>query len=395
MKRGNVNRRKADRSGKIYLQMLPVVVWLCAVAAVVVLFHHRSQRVEVLGLAQGRIHQVAAPVDGRLKIVSVDLFEEVLKGQSLAVMCQGDVDAQISAIEAEIEHLTSQLAQVEDVMTAEAANLDTEIATTQRRLYADVENARLRILGLQIEIETDKVTLEERAMDLKAARELLKVDAIAPYEFEKAEALYNALARKVTHSQGLLAQAQQELAVARKESDAVAARQPMHPSVENALTVIRKQIGVQEKLIAQLTLQREAMKLTSPVDGRVVQIQVQASQAVFRRQGEDVVRRPMEVVAAGEPILVIAETEPAEIIVYLGQEYAARVTDQMPVQLVKKTEPALVADTQIARMGPVMELMPQQLWRDPGMAQWGRPVLIKIPPGFKVLPGEIVGIKGL
>jgi hypothetical protein len=228
-----------------------------------------------------------------------------------------------------------------------------------------------------------------------AARELLETDAIAPYEFQKAETLHNTLARKIEHSQVLLSEAQQELAEARKEYEAFAARQPVHPSVDNALTIIRKQIGVQEKLMAQLTLQRETMKLTSPVDGRVVQIQVEANQAAFRRQGEDVVRRPMEVVTAGDPILVIAESEPAEIIAYLGQEHVARVADRMPVQIVKKTEPVQIADTQITRMGPVMELLPQQLWRDPAVAQWGRPVLIKIPPGFNVLPGEIVGIKGL
>lgn len=394
MKRGNANR-KVRRSGRIHLQILPVVIWLCAVAAVVVLFRHRTQRFEVLGLAQGRIHPVAAPFDGRLKIVSVDLFDEVRKGQPLAILDQSDLDAQIAAIQAEIEHLASQLAPIEDEMRADAANLETELMASQRRLYADVENARLRILQHQIEIETDKVTLEELAMDLKAARELLETDAIAPYEFQKAETLHNTLARKIVHSQTLLSEAQKDLAEARQAYEAFAQRQPVHPSVDNALTIIRKQIGVQEKLIAQLSLQREALKLTSPVDGRVVQIQVQANQAAFRRQGEDVVRRPMEVVTAGDPILVIAETEPTEIIAYLGQEQVAAVADRMSVQLVKKTRPAQIADTQVTRLGPVMELMPQQLWRDPSVAQWGRPVLIKIPPGFNVLPGEIVGIKGL
>jgi multidrug resistance efflux pump len=395
MKRGNAKNKMAKRSGRIHLQILPVLIWLCAVAAVVVLFRYRTQQFEVLGLTQGRMHPIAAPFDGRLKIVSVDLFDEVRKGQALAILDQSDMDAQISAIEAEIDHLSSQLAQIEDSMRADAANLETEMTATQRRLYADVETARLRILGQQIQMEGDKVTLEELAIDLKAARELLEADAIAPYEFEKAEALYNALARKIGHNQGLLEQAQQDLAVARKEYEAFAVRQPVHPSVDNALTVIRKQIGVQEKLIAQLTLQREALKLTSPVDGRVVQIQVQANQAAFRRQGEDVVRRPMEVVSAGDPILVIAETEPTEIIAYLRQEQVGAVSERMSVQVVKTTAPAQVADSQIIRMGPVMELMPQQLWHDPGVAQWGRPVLIKIPPGFKVLPGEVVGIKGL
>jgi hypothetical protein len=39
---------------------LPILVWLCAVACVVVLFSRRSQRFEVLGIAQGQVRQIAA-----------------------------------------------------------------------------------------------------------------------------------------------------------------------------------------------------------------------------------------------------------------------------------------------------------------------------------------------
>jgi hypothetical protein len=38
--------------------------------------------------------------------------------------------------------------------------------------------------------------------------------------------------------------------------------------------------------------------------------------------------------------------------------------------------------------------MPQRLWRNPNIPQWGRPVLIDIPPGLSLVPGEVVGIRG-
>ncbi|MHC4122068.1 MAG: HlyD family secretion protein [Planctomycetota bacterium] len=382
-------------SGRLHLHILPILVWLGAVACVVILFRHRSERFEVLGIAQGRMHQVCAPVDSRLKIVSVELFEDVSKGQMLAALDDSQLNAQIATIHAEIEHLTSQLVSIQDTMLAEAANLQTESVASQRRFNVDVENIRLRILELKASIETDKVTAEDLAVEVKIATELLKKEAIAPYELQKAEALYKVVAKRIEENQHLLTQAEKDLKQAQQRRDEFAQRQLVHPSVNSAIETIRKQIVVQEKLIAELSVQRESLRITSPIDGKVVQIQIRANQAALRRPGEDVLRKPGEVVLAGDPILVVAETQASEIVAYINQEQLAKVKETMVVQLVKGNEPAQIASSQVARLGPTMELMPQQLWQNTNIAQWGQPILIKVPPGLKLLPGETVGIKGL
>jgi len=390
---GMAKNFKSLRSGRLRLHLLPILVWLAAVAAVVVLFHNRSQRFEVLGLAQSHVHQICAPVDGQLKIVSVGLFEEVSKNQILAVLDEAQLNAQIATIQAEIEHLMSQLLSTEDTMLAEAGNLETDRIAAQRRFYVDVENARLRILELKTLIETDRITAENLAVEVKIAAELLDKDAIAPYELEKAQTLYNALAKKTEENEHLLVQAEQDLEKARQRRDEFAQRQPAHPSVETALGTLHKQITVQEKLINEILVQREALRITSPVDGMVIQILVNANQ--LRRPGEDVLRKPGEVVLAGDPILAVAETEPTEVITYISEEQLGKVKERTAVKLIKNTQPAQIAGSQVVKLGPVMEQMPQQLWRNPNIAQWGRPVLIKIPPGLKLIPGETVGIRGL
>jgi multidrug resistance efflux pump len=362
---------------------------------VFVLFRHRGQRFEVLGIAQGRMHQVSAPVDSQLKIVSVELFDHVSKGQMLAVLDDSQLNAQIATIGAEIEHLTSQLVSIQDTMLADAANRQTGAIASQRRFNVDVENARLRILEQKALIETDKVAAEDLAVEVKIAAELLEKKAIAPYELQKAEALYNVVAKRIEENQYLLTQSEQDLQQALQRRDEFARHQTVHPSVDSALEIIRKQIAVQEKRIVELSVQRQALRITSPVDGTVVQIQIRANQMTAQRSGEDVLRKPGEVVLAGDPILVVAETEPTEIIAYIGQGQLAKVKETMVVQLIKNTEPAQIASSQVIRLSPTMELMPQQLWRSPNIAQWGQAILIKIPPGLKLLPGETMGIKGL
>ena len=63
----------------------PVIVWVAVLGAVVWLFQQRAQRVEWWGIGQAQPRQVASTTAGRLKAVSVALFDVVEEGQVLAV----------------------------------------------------------------------------------------------------------------------------------------------------------------------------------------------------------------------------------------------------------------------------------------------------------------------
>ncbi|UCE99438.1 MAG: HlyD family efflux transporter periplasmic adaptor subunit, partial [Planctomycetota bacterium] len=134
--------------------------------------------------------------------------------------------------------------------------------------------------------------------------------------------------------------------------------------------------------------------LTSPIDGKVIQVHGRPRDVALRRPGELVVRRAGEVVLAGEPILTIAETEPHEIIAYAGLRQLGRIRKGMTVQLVKNTEPQQIATSEVTHIGATLERMPEYMWQVPNIPQWGRPIIIKIPPGLKLVPGEVVGIRG-
>jgi multidrug resistance efflux pump len=383
------------RFGRVHMHIIPVLVWLATVACVVVLFTRRSQRFELLGIAHSQMYQVCSPVDGRLKTVAVELFEQVGKGQILATMDDAQLNAQIAIIHAQIQHLGAQLLASRDTMQAEAANLETDAVAAQRRYCVDVENARLRILELKALVEFDRIMAEDLALEVKIAENLLNQDAIAPYELQKAQVQYNALAGKIEENEHLLTQAQQHLKQSQQRREEFAQLQPVHPSVENAIDPIRKEITVQEKLVDEILLQRQALTIKSPVDGMVTRIQVNANQMAVLRPGEDVLRRPGEIILAGEQILVVAKTQPTEVVAYVGEEQLAWVKERLSVKLIKNTDPPQMADSQVISLGPAMELMPQRLWQNPNIAQWGRAVVIKIPPGLKLLPGQTVGIKGL
>jgi multidrug resistance efflux pump len=379
----NKTKTTICRSGRLHVHILPILVWLGAVACVVMLFHHRTQRFEVLGIAQDQIRQVAATCVGRLETVPVELFENVRRGQTVAVintvLDNENTEAELAVISAEIQRLRAQLAVTREQLLSEEAERQTDKITANRPFNVDVENARLGILQLKTQIETDMILVEDLSLEVKIAQNLLKQDAIAPYELQKAEAQFNALAKTVEENLRLLIQAEQNLKQAQQRRDEFAKRQPLHPSVDNAMQVIRKEIAVQEQRMAQVRARKEPLALKAPIDGMVNLIQ----------------KGPGEAVLAGEPILTIVELQPSQIIAYVDENQISQVKERMVVRLIKNGNPGQIVNSQVVSLGPNVELMPQRLWRNPTVQQWGRAVVIKIPPALKLLPGQTVGIKGL
>ena len=212
-----------NRAGSLRIHVLPVLIWLVAVAGMVVLFSRRTQRFEVLGVAQGRVYQVSSTCTGRLKSLPVQLFEKVSKGQTVAVidlvLDDENIQAELNAISAEIEHLTAQLAPTQEALLAEQTDRQTDIITTYRRFSVDVENAKLNVLELKALIETDRVASRDLGLEVQASLELVESEAVAPYDLYKAETAYNTLTKKIEENQLLLAQAESDLAAARKRYD--------------------------------------------------------------------------------------------------------------------------------------------------------------------------------
>ena len=202
----HMKRIKSFQSGRLRLHVLPVLVWLGVMACVVVLFRHRSQRFEILGIAQGQVRQVAASCTGRLKSVPVQLFQEVRKGDTVAVidtvLDNEHLQAQLDTASAEIQRLTALLLPTQEIMLAEAANLETNWIADNRRFSVDVENTRIRILELKTLIETDRIMLEDLELNRKIfiTQNISDQNDATLYELQRTKVERNALAKKIEES---------------------------------------------------------------------------------------------------------------------------------------------------------------------------------------------------
>ena len=387
MKRSNIR----SLPFRLRPHLLPIVVWLIAIGCVAVLFSRRTQRFEVLGIAEGQVYQVATNCPARITDISVQLFGAVTKGQTVAIVNtvldnerpRGELQAQLAITLAEIEHLTAQLVPTQDSLSAEKSLRETNRISDERRFSVDVENARLEILRLKGLIQTDKIMLEDMGLDVKITQDLVNQEAVVPYELQKIQTQYNTLAKKIEENERLLEQAEAALKQAQERLDEYVKNQPYHPSVDGALEVIRKAIRVQERRMDELLTQlealsaRESLELKAPFDGVISQV----------------LRRQSETVLAGEPILAVTESRPTEIIAYAGEGQLNLIREGMNVELIKSSEPAQIAYSRVTHVGPNIEQMPVHLWRNPNIPQWGRPFKIEVPAQMALTVGEVVGIR--
>ncbi len=394
-----------------YLRHLaPTVVWLCAVAGVSWLFYQRTESFQMVGIAQSEVRQVASDCTARIIDIEVSLFEPVKAGQTLAVLdtvpasemtTEAELQAQVATAAAEIERLMASLIPTQDQLLAEEADLQISHADNQRRFAVDAETARLHALQVQTEIAAEEILLNGLAVDLQATETLVQQEVVVPFELEKLQIQYDSTAKKIKEYQVELEQAQADQAEAERRRDAFARQQLPQQSIDEALEAIRKEARVQEELMKGVRAQiaafkaRTAVEVKSPIDGVVIPISGQANEVLLKRQGEETIRRAGEVVAAGDPILAVAQTQPTEIIAYANEQQVGYLEDDMTVELVKVRYPAQIAQSHVLSIGPTIELLPQRLWHSPTIPQWGRPVVIAVPAGLDLVPGELVGVRGL
>ena len=379
------------------VHFLPLIVWLGTLAVVVALFSHRSHRYEIVGFAQGPIHRVAATCDGRLTALTVELFDEVKKGQVLAVLNsvpdnenpQDVIQAQTDTIVAEIDRLRAEWDATKERLLGAAAGMETDAVVNARRFALDVEDKNFRVQELDTRIRADKVELKRLKLDRQIFVVGGRLDAndMALYELKRLESDYDAAVKRIADNEALLALAREDLKRAEDRREAFAEQDIQDPEMTAASVLVDKSIEVQKKRMSELQVELAALapvELKAPFDGVVSLVQ----------------HNPGEAILTGEPILTIAKREPDNIVAYATEEQAARVSRNMKVQLIDRNNidknmrrRTLMVESRVVYVGPTVEQMPARLWRNPNMPQWGRPILIEIPPNMKLVPGAMVGIK--
>lgn len=373
---------------RLNLHLLPIVVWLGAVFCVVGLFQQKADRFEVIGIAQSNSMQIASTCDGRLTNISVELFAEVEKGQTLAVIntvldneqLENEIMAEQQILFAEIEKLEAELSNNRRLIETDMQNRKAEWAAEYRSFTSDIVSSKLNILTIEATLKPDRIRMENLKLNDKI---YMMQDNTAnantmSYELKKMRLEYQELAEKVESNQALLDQANAELGLAEERRKEYYTNYPEFASSgEQADDLMFKSMKVLQKRIDRLWVKREPLVLKAPFDGIVRQLVGNAG----------------ETVSAGDGILMLEETKPSLILAYSQEGPTNRIQEDMEVELVTNNDPPQIGIAKVVTLGPAIEMVPDRLWRNPNVPQWGRPFLVQIPEGMNLISGEMVGIR--
>ncbi|MBC8379307.1 MAG: HlyD family efflux transporter periplasmic adaptor subunit [Planctomycetes bacterium] len=375
------------KQGRLLTRTLPVFVWLGAIASVVFLFQHQSMRTELKGIAFSHEQSINSVETGYIRSIPVTLYQQVKKGDTLAIIKENTVakgeyidallQAQRDTAEAELEQLKADLEAAENRLVIEGFEHTNDIVSTERRLSVDVERARLAVLEINSSLEPDRLALKDLEVEIEIVNSLLKQNAAEEYELQKAQAQHSILKETVLQTEQLLAQAQKDYEAALLRKDEFGQKVPMRPQLANIeLAPIRKAILVQERKIAELIEQRDVIVLTAPFDGIVNTLSYKPGQTVVR----------------GDAIMTIVKPTPEVITTWASQREMGSIELNMKVKIASLNPPYHTFVSQVSHISASMEMIPERLWKDPVVPEWGRAVQIPLQPGFACIHNEIIGI---
>ncbi|MHC4770750.1 MAG: HlyD family secretion protein [Planctomycetota bacterium] len=180
---------------KLLTRLLPVFVWGTAAVAVSILFLNQSETAQLKGIAFSHEQIINTTETGYIRSIPVKLYQEVKKGDTLAVIKENTVameeythsllQAERATAEAELEKLKAELIAAEDRLYLDKADRENEITVTERRLAVDMERARLEALEIKSDLGPDRLTLKDLEVELEIVTRLVAEQASEEYDSRK------------------------------------------------------------------------------------------------------------------------------------------------------------------------------------------------------------------
>lgn len=374
---------------------LVLLVWLGAAAGAGWMLGHRPPAVDYRGWVPPEEYEVSARTSGILGVVLALPQDMVRRGELLAFLEAGPLEARLKTAEAQILELAARVevaaAAADATRTLAQADLQNELydqqlqwADDHRRHVIDQTDLALQVLELEVDFATRSIEVDRTDVRLRRAIQLAAEDAGPQSDVEDLTLRKERDQVRVDSTRSELEGARSELAAATTrltayEALAPTGRQAVVPAAD--LRALQAAVEVQKRRVEELELEREALSLTSPIDGQVTAILVGEGQMVL----------------AGNPVLVVTRTQAFEAVVFVEpalavDELKGRMVELRREGVLRLGVAAAVLRSEITAVGPKVELLPERLWPSPNQPVYGRPVHVRLPGG-PFVPGEVLGVR--
>jgi multidrug resistance efflux pump len=339
----------AQRWREFRIQALPILTFIAAVAAIAVLWQRYVFPSNIVAQVDAETANVITTQLGTIEELRVERFQQVAKGDVIAVINPGD---------------TNLLAATLHAVEADLAVLQERIDSGEVRAGQTYENTRLTYLEQLAQLQVSRINAKLAEAEFNMQKELFAGDTplVASNKYLVALYKWQAALTNVVEMEKFLAEKEKTLPRLRAENS-------------NAVSVINEAVAAQKKV---LTMTASNIIIRAPIDGVITAV----SNVVGSR------------VMPGASICTISSTKPERIIAYMRPPISHLPTAGDTLEVRRRSFKRQTAVATIKQVGSQLEPIAPALAVLTGTSKidLGLPFEVTLPPKMGLLPGEVVDI---
>ena len=377
--------------------VLPPLCFLLCLPVTMYLWRAQGRSPNAIGEVEAMRFSVAACTDGQLEpLLSSDLpgvpagaenrwwtlYQKVRKGQVIARLDSAPLQAALEALVKEKEQFEAEVGATKEQLRIDVLDLPSTERRTEHDYIGDIENLRLEMVDRQALIAADTIELQRLNASLAYLEGLATRGVAVEMQIVDVRLQRDVTAKRIETNKTALEEVKGQLARAEvRLKEKPEADSPI--DVDVMLQPLRKQVEMQESLIAEIQAQIDLCEIVAPTSGTICEI--------FCYPGQQI--------RAGDPILTIARDNGDEgryVVSRLKQEQriAPQEGDEVTVRARIPGSEAVIAT--IVAVSPQFEPVPLTRLVDSKVQEWARPIRIRLPDplpaGVKFTPGELVDV---
>jgi len=338
----------SQRWREFRIQVLPFFVFAATIVGIVYLWRNIVQPIGIVGFVETNQVYVASLLDGHISELYVDRFQVLKKDQPIGVITATDPEL----IKATIESAKGDLRVILEQTRVEVVRG----RQNQQRLMNDLLEARLERAAKRAELkfaETNVLSLSN----------LVERGAATPIQLEAAVAVRDSLREEIKGYDAFIESLDKGLLA----NELSAAEEALRKEVLET-------IAWKEK---ELELAMKPSVLKAPYDCMIMMVHHYAGERVIR----------------GQPIVSLSTLAATNVIGYVRQPIQRRPQLDEEVQVTTRTTPRRTAMARVTKIAAQLEpINPALLSPDTPRMEVGLPIVVTLPPGLNLLPGEFVDI---
>ena len=342
----------AMRWREFRIRYLPIVGFVVLVGTAVVLWRNAGITSFVAGVAEGVRSTVTSPQVGVIQQLRVQPYQMVQAGDPIAVILPQDPGVEMDLLQSQIQ--IARLRLQPSVAEQNAMNF---------------EGVRVDLLRTKSELAIARVNLARTENEVRRNEPLFKQKLVSEDIYDlslKSRDMYRA---EIHEKSNAVAQIEERLEALN------ALGVPKSPSTNDAAHQLLARLdGLQNTI----TTNWGPIILRAPISGMVGMI--------YRQQGENVV--------AGEPLIAINGNWSDRIVAFVRQPYYMDPLVGMTVHVTTRERKAKKFWSEITQIGAQVETITNTLAfvRTGYLMDVGLPLVVDIPKGVQIRPGETVDI---